>query len=61
MVRLMVGTLVDIGRGKRGVGDVARLLGGELPMAGPTAPPHGLCLMEVFYEESEQPAWASRG
>jgi tRNA pseudouridine38-40 synthase len=61
MVRLMVGTLVDIGRGKRAVGDVQRLLGGELPMAGPTAPPHGLCLMEVYYDQSVQPAWASRG
>jgi tRNA pseudouridine38-40 synthase len=49
MVRLMVGTLVDIGRGKRDVGDVARLLRGELPQAGPTAPPQGLCLMEVGY------------
>jgi tRNA pseudouridine38-40 synthase len=55
MVRLMVGTLVDIGRGKRPVGDVARLLGGELPMAGPTAPPQGLCLMEVYYEEMGEP------
>jgi tRNA pseudouridine38-40 synthase len=53
MVRLMVGTLVDIGLGKRDVGDVARLLRGELPMAGPTAPPHGLCLMEVCYESDD--------
>lgn len=50
MVRMMVGTLVDIGRGKRDAGDVARLLRGDLPQAGPTAPPQGLCLMEVHYE-----------
>jgi tRNA pseudouridine38-40 synthase len=54
MVRMMVGTLVDIGRGKRGAGDVALLLRGELPRAGPTAPPQGLCLMEVHYEAEWQ-------
>lgn len=53
MVRLMVGTLVGVGRGKREIEDVARLLRGELPMAGPTAPPQGLCLMAVYYEPDE--------
>ncbi len=50
MVRMMVGTLVEIGRGKRPVEDVAHLLtpGSEV---GPalTAPAQGLCLMEVWY------------
>lgn len=49
MVRLMVGTLVETGRGKIPPIHVQRLLGGAGLGAGPTAPPHGLCLMEVFY------------
>lgn len=50
MVRIMAGTLVDVGRGRRSAGDVALLLSqpGE-HAAGPTAPPQGLCLMEVYY------------
>ncbi|KAF0216657.1 MAG: tRNA pseudouridine38-40 [Geobacteraceae bacterium] len=50
MVRMMVGTLVEVGVGRRQPEDVALLL--EQPdsgSAGPTAPPHGLCLVEVFY------------
>lgn len=50
MVRIMVGTLVEVGRGKRAPQDVALLL--QRPgvfSAGPTAPPQGLCLMEVYY------------
>ncbi len=50
MVRVMVGTLVEIGLGKRPVGDVARLLQeGRRESAGMTAPAQGLCLMEVWY------------
>lgn len=50
MVRLMVGTLVEVGLGKRPPGDVALLLeAGERSRAGITAPPQGLCLMEVWY------------
>jgi tRNA pseudouridine38-40 synthase len=52
MVRMMVGTLVDIGRGKRPVEDIKQMLdtpGSTSPAL--TAPAHGLCLMEVFYPE----------
>jgi len=50
MVRIMVGTLVDVGLGRRSADDVARLLDGAgASAAGPTAPPQGLCLMEVYY------------
>ena len=50
MVRIMVGTLVAVGRGKLGPDVVARLLSaGDRSMAGATAPPQGLCLMEVYY------------
>ncbi|PLX99708.1 MAG: tRNA pseudouridine(38-40) synthase TruA [Desulfuromonas sp.] len=50
MVRMMVGTLVDIGRGKRPPEDIARMLSapGSVPPA-LTAPAQGLCLMDVVY------------
>ncbi len=50
MVRMMVGTLVDVGLHKRPPEDVAHLLhrpGDVKPAL--TAPAHGLCLVEVFY------------
>ena len=50
MVRIMVGTLVAVGRGKLVSGTVYRLLAaGDRTQAGVTAPPQGLCLMEVYY------------
>lgn len=52
MVRIMVGTLVEIGRGKRPETDVAALLAGREGLrAGATAPPQGLCLMAVYYPD----------
>lgn len=51
MVRVMVGTLVEIGLGKKNPQAVAAFLRGETAVCrpGPTAPPQGLCLMEVWY------------
>jgi tRNA pseudouridine38-40 synthase len=50
MIRMMVGTLVDIGREKRPVETIENLLGGATGIAPPlTAPPQGLCLMDVWY------------
>ena len=50
MVRVMVGTLVETGLGKRPWQDIPRLLEeGRRENAGRTAPPQGLCLMEVWY------------
>ncbi|GAB4263845.1 MAG: tRNA pseudouridine(38-40) synthase TruA [Deferrisomatales bacterium] len=50
MVRIVVGTLVEVGRGKRPPSSVPELLtAGDRTLAGPTAPPQGLFLAEVRY------------
>jgi tRNA pseudouridine38-40 synthase len=50
MVRSIVGTLVDVGLGKRTAADVGTALRGrDRSLAGPVAPPHGLVLWEVRY------------
>jgi tRNA pseudouridine38-40 synthase len=52
MVRIMAGTLLEVGQGKRAPQDVAKLLReGNRQVSGMTAPPHGLCLMQVFYPQ----------
>lgn len=52
MVRIIVGTLVDVGLGKIKWQDVERIiLGGDRQKAGHTAPPQGLYLVKVFYTE----------
>jgi tRNA pseudouridine38-40 synthase len=49
MVRIIVGTLLDAGRGDRAPESVRQLLGaGERAAAGMTVPPHGLTLLRVF-------------
>ena len=50
MVRNIVGTLVDVGQGKREPGWVAEVLASrDRSRAGRTAPPQGLFLEEVYY------------
>jgi tRNA pseudouridine38-40 synthase len=50
MVRNITGTLVDVGTGRRTPESLpALLLTRDRGLAGPTAPPQGLCLEEVFY------------
>ncbi len=50
MNRILVGTMLEIARGKRDVDDFARLLDGQpRAAAGPTAPAHGLYLAGVGY------------
>lgn len=52
MVRIMVGTLVDIGLGRLPEGGVRRALqSGDRLEAGQTAPAKGLTLEEVFYPD----------
>lgn len=51
MVRIIVGTLVEVGRGRRSPDSVAELLAsGDRGRAGVTAPPQGLFLAEVRYD-----------
>ena len=51
MVRAIVGTLVEIGRGRRAAASIPALLaGGRRADAGATAPPQGLFLMGVDYD-----------
>ena len=53
-VRIMAGTLVDIGKGRIKGDSLSDILAAkDRSRAGFTAPPHGLCLEEVWY----QAAW----
>ena len=49
MVRILVGTLVEIGAGERSADSVSSLFGGNRADAGVTLHACGLCLMEVTY------------
>ena len=49
MVRILVGTLVEAGRGERTADSIPLLFGGKRAQAGFLAPAQGLCLMEVMY------------
>ena len=55
-VRNMVGTLLEVGQGRRGVDWPRRVLEGmDRTQAGQTAPPEGLCFTFVRY--AEEPDW----
>ena len=52
MVRAIAGTLLDVGYRRRSPDDLVRLLrGAPRGDAGPTAPPHGLTLLDVEYPQ----------
>lgn len=51
MVRIMVGTLLEVGCGRMDAAQVAEVLENpDRQKAGPTAPAQGLCLMSVDYD-----------
>ena len=49
MVRILTGTLIEVGRGQRRPEDIPDLFGGKREQAGFLAPAQGLCLEEVVY------------
>ena len=49
MVRIMVGTLIEVGTGQRTEDSVSSLFGAQRSEAGYLVPAQGLCLMEVTY------------
>jgi tRNA pseudouridine38-40 synthase len=54
MVRILVGTLLEVGTGRRAADSMQLLLEDQdRTRAGKTAPGHGLYLWKVFYEEDE--------
>jgi tRNA pseudouridine38-40 synthase len=63
MVRVLVGTMLEVAGGRRTLDDFTSLLAGApRPRAGETAPPHGLYLMSVSYpsDSSTSPRLAGR-
>ena len=56
MVRTIIGTLVDVGRGRQPSSWVGEVLASrDRGRAGRTAPAEGLCLMSVDYDYNENP------
>lgn len=56
MVRIVVGTITEVGRGYREAAQVAEILvGRDRTQAGMTAPAHGLELIEVHYDGGRSP------
>jgi tRNA pseudouridine38-40 synthase len=50
MVRSIVGTLMEVGRGEKDSDTIqTAIIGGDRNLAGPTAPAHGLSLHRVYY------------
>jgi tRNA pseudouridine38-40 synthase len=61
MVRKIVGTLLEVGRGRLQPGDIAALFEArDRSRSGPTVPPQGLFLASVEYAEPWRAALASR-
>src|SRR4029077_20213283 len=53
MVRKMVGTLLDVGRGRLQPADIEKLFAlRDRSRSGPTVPPQGLCMVKVEHDEA---------
>nr|MBA2736717.1 tRNA pseudouridine(38-40) synthase TruA [Pyrinomonadaceae bacterium] len=51
MVRSIVGTLLEVGRGEKDFDTIqTAIVGGDRNLAGATAPANGLTLLKVYYE-----------
>jgi pseudouridylate synthase I len=51
MVRSIVGTMLEVGRGEKDFDTIQRAIAtGDRKLAGATAPAHGLTLLKVYYE-----------
>lgn len=56
MVRIIAGNLKEVGEGRLQPSDMARILASrDRTAGGVTAPPHGLCLEEVIYDDRLPP------
>ena len=54
MVRIIAGTLIEVGKGSRTPDDIERILQAQdRQLAGDTSPAHGLFLVQVYYPEDE--------
>lgn len=54
MVRIIVGTLVEVGQGRKDAQEIPEIIAsGDRGRAGHTAPPQGLYLKEVYYDEQQ--------
>ncbi|CUH91903.1 tRNA pseudouridine(38-40) synthase TruA [Herbinix luporum] len=54
MVRIIVGTLIEVGRGRIAPKDMVKILKGlDRSLAGPTAPAHGLTLSCIEYDMNQ--------
>ena len=61
MVRILVGTMLEIGSGKRQPEDLLKAIeSGQRTDAGATAPAHGLCLCRVVYPDFDTEEVLSR-
>lgn len=62
MVRILVGTMIEIGSGKRPSTDLLKAIeSGNRSDAGATAPAHGLCLARVVYSDFDTEEVLHRG
>jgi tRNA pseudouridine38-40 synthase len=62
MVRILVGTIADVARGRLAEGAIARALASrDRRDAGITAPPDGLYLEEVLLDDEGEAGWPPAG